>query len=264
MTINRQDLLDNLSSTLQAHPDVQAAWQGGAAAFSRVDEYSDIDLMVVANEGANEAVHTAIEAGLRDLGELDFKMEMPRPAWHGLNQVFYRLSGGNPFHFLDIAIGSKEKVLALSGTPVHGQPVLLFDKHSAFTPAPFDTAAHLKNIASRLEHHRAGYEMFRHLTLKEIKRGNAIEAFQYYASFTLRPLIELLRIQYNPVRYDFSTRYIHYELPVEIVSRLEPLYFTSDLEELSAKHAEASAWIKTLLDEINLESVRNTLEKEGS
>jgi hypothetical protein len=144
---------------------------------------------------------------------------------------------------------------------VHGKAVILLDKGDVFQPQGLDINAHMKAIEARLKYHRKGFEMFRHLTLKEFERANAIEAAQYYASFTLRPLLELLRIHHNPVRYDFSTRYIHYELPKDVIKRLEPLYFPADISDLRQKQAEASAWIQDLLQSIDLEAVRSDLEK---
>ena len=88
------------------------------------------------------------------------------------------------------------------------------------------------------------------LTVKEIQRGNHLEALAFYNAFTLRPLVEVLRIQYAPQRYNFHTRYVYYELPAEVVQDLEALYFIGDPQEISHKRQQAEAWFYQTLDNL--------------
>jgi hypothetical protein len=44
LEITHQDILTGLRQALEPLPYVNAMWEGGAAAFHRVDEWSDIDL----------------------------------------------------------------------------------------------------------------------------------------------------------------------------------------------------------------------------
>jgi hypothetical protein len=63
--------------------------------------------------------------------------------------------------------------------------------------------------------------------VKELKRGNYIEAISFYYATSIRPLVELLRIRYMnlPARHKFYTRYIHYDLPGEVVEKLGRLFY---------------------------------------
>jgi len=51
-------------------------------------------------------------------------------------------------------------------------------------------------------------------------------------------LVEALRIKYFPAHYDFRMRYIQYELPPEIVKRLEDLCFVSDKKDFRKNTCE--------------------------
>ena len=44
------------------------------------------------------------------------------------------------------------------------------------------------------------------------------------------------------MHYDFRMRYVQYELPKEVVKRLERLCFVSDGEDLQGKYLEARSW----------------------
>ncbi len=46
-------------------------------------------------------------------------------------------------------------------------------------------------------------------------------------------------MQYHPIHYDFGTRYVHYELPADVVQRLVDLHFVGDRCELPGKVKEA-------------------------
>jgi hypothetical protein len=90
------------------------------------------------------------------------------------------------------------------------------------------------------------------LILKEIYRQNRIEALSFYHGFTLRPLVEVLRIKYCPIRYDFHTRYVYYDLPSEVVRKLETLYFIANLDELREKHEDAGRWFHETREQLDI------------
>lgn len=94
--------------------------------------------------------------------------------------------------------------------------------------------------------------LFQTLTLKELHRGNHIEAVAFYHTFTLRPLVEILRILHCPARYDFHTRYVYYDLPGEVVQRLEPLFYPASADDLRAKRERAEQWFNSLIAQIDL------------
>jgi hypothetical protein len=78
-----------------------------------------------------------------------------------------------------------------------------------------------------------------------------IEAVAFYQSYTLRPLVEGLRILHDPTRYRFHTRYVQYDFPADDVRRLGELFFVADVRELAAKRARAECWFHEVLGAIH-------------
>ena len=103
--------------------------------------------------------------------------------------------------------------------------------------------------------------MFQILTLKELNRGNVIEAMPFYLGYTFRPLVELLRMEHCPQRYNYHTRYVHYDLPGDVVKRLEPLIYIESPEELNTAFETSGKWFRQLVDEIDMEEVRRKLNE---
>lgn len=101
--------------------------------------------------------------------------------------------------------------------------------------------------------------MFHNLAQKEIYRGNTLEAIAFY-HMLLAWLVEALRIQYNPLHHDFRMRYIHYELPPEIVSKLEWLHFIKDKDDLQEKYDEVVRWFPKTISEIDKKKIERQIE----
>ena len=79
MTLDRDRIITTLVSALQPLDYVEAVWQGGAAAFNRVDEWSDIDLVIDAHDDRAADVWPVIDDGLRGLSEVDLRYIVPNP-----------------------------------------------------------------------------------------------------------------------------------------------------------------------------------------
>jgi hypothetical protein len=230
--IGRDEILRVLDRALSPRPEVQAMWEGGAAALGRVDGYSDLDLQVAVDDSQVEAIWPVIESALSALSPIEIKYELPRPTWHGHAQAFYRLRDTSPYLLLDLVVmkaSAEEKFL----TPeIHGRVVVHFDKSGVVKPTPLDRQLLAGRLRARQATLVATFELFRVLTWKEIHRGHDLEALAYYQSFTLRPLVELLRIRHVPERHGFFLRYVDHDLPPEVVARLRPLAFVADLAAL--------------------------------
>ncbi len=59
-TISRASLLALLQSTLQRLPAVDAAWEGGSAAFDTHDKLSDIDAVAMVADDAIESTFASV------------------------------------------------------------------------------------------------------------------------------------------------------------------------------------------------------------
>jgi hypothetical protein len=251
-TLTREEILAALQAALEPRPDVYAMWQGGSAAFGRVDEWSDIDLQVdVADEHAEEIL-PLVERTLAALSPIDLKFELPQPAWHGHLQTFYRLGRAGRYLLVDFVVIKHSSPLKFLEEEIHGQAVVLFDKAGVISAPPLDRGALREKLRGRLEYLRTIFDLFQILTLKELNRGNALDALVFYTSYTLRPLVEVLRIRYKPERHDFGPRYLYVDLPAHVTQRVERLYFATDLEDLRRKQAEAERWFYEAIDAIDL------------
>ncbi|MBT8484113.1 MAG: nucleotidyltransferase domain-containing protein, partial [Phycisphaerae bacterium] len=81
--------------------------------------------------------------------------------------------------------------------------------------------------------------IFGGLVEKALNRGHIAEAVHFYHAFSLRPLVEVLRMKHCPDRFDFGARYIDRDLPEEWAERVHRLSLAGDAEAVRANHAEA-------------------------
>jgi hypothetical protein len=262
--LTRKDIIDNLITNLKQKDFVYALWEGGAASFNRVDEWSDIDLYLVVKDEKVEDAYKNMKHILKDISEIEVEFRLPEPVWHGHTQVFWRLEKTTPFLFLDTLFmkeSSKDKFLQYK---IHGKPLVHFDKIGIVKDDPIKVDSIIEKIKNRLEMLKMNFELFQVLTVKELNRGNDVEALSYYISYTFKPLVELLRIKYSPYHYNFFTSYVYYELPADIVKRLQKLYFVSDIEKLRELRDEAEDWFWDIARSINLDDLKIKLNKNNN
>lgn len=242
--IERNDILHKIHAVIQPLPYVHAMWEAGAAAFNRVDTWSDIDLQIDVEDEFADRILPIVESALRELSPLELVYRVQNPPFDLYAQVYYRLQETSPFLLLDLAVIRHSSPLKLLEPQMHGNAVVLLDRSGVVKDYPLDPDAWQKKLAARREELQISFPLFQTLTQKELRRGNYIEALAFYYSYTLRPLLELLRIQHAPYRYNFATRYVYYDLPREIVDRLEALYFIASPQELETKQRLAEVWFK--------------------
>ncbi|MBL8057531.1 MAG: hypothetical protein JNK29_12565 [Anaerolineales bacterium] len=249
MPLTREKILAGLRAALEPLEHVYALWEGGAAAFNRVDAWSDIDVMVDVEDERAAEVMALVEQTLAALSPITLKYETPQPAWHGHLQTFFQLQAAGPYLVVDLAVIRHSNPKKFLEPEIHGQALVHFDKRGVVAGAPaLDPAALREQIAARRATLRVLFPLFQPLTTKELQRGNLMEAVAFYNGYTLRPLVEVLRMRHCPARYNFHTRYVYYDLPPEAVGRLERLFLPAGLADLTAKQAEAEAWFWELLE----------------
>lgn len=242
----REQVLTAISETLVDQSYVLALWEGGAAAWGRVDQWSDIDLQMVVDDDRVDDAFATVEDVLTRLGGIDLAYRIPEPAWHGHSQRFYRLCEASPYLLIDLVVIRRSAPDKFLERELHGDPVVYFDKAGIAVAAAFDADAFRSRLDARRERLRTLFDMFQVLVRKEINRRNAIEAITYYQSYTLRPLVEALRMEHAPHHASFHTRYIEYELPAETVRRLQPLFYPRDLADLEKKLQQAIDWFREI------------------
>jgi len=63
-------------------------------------------------------------------------------------------------------------------------------------------------------------------------------------------------MEYSPYHYNFHTRYVYYELPDDIVQRLENLFFVGSMDELAEKRRQAEAWFGEVAAQLDQELLK--------
>jgi hypothetical protein len=249
--LTREIVIRALVEALRSLDYVHAFFEGGAAAFNRVDEWSDIDVYVVVDDDKVAVTFGAVEGALRSLSGIKQKYDVPQTGWPGVSQAFYRLEDTSEYLVIDLAVlklSSPEKFLE---PEIHGEAVFYFNKSSKVKPPPLNRKALAKKLRERLERLKARFDMFNIFVQKEINRDNGLEAIDLYHAITLASLVEALRIQHNPLHHDFRTRYIHHELPPKIVQNLEHLHFVKGNRDLQQKYRKATTWFHETVSEID-------------
>lgn len=260
--LKRETVIQTLANALKPLSYVYAFYEGGAAAFGRVDEWSDIDLYLIVEDTKVDESFLAVEETLKSISSIKQKYEVIQLPWPGVSQAFYRLENASEYLTIDLAIlklNSPEKFLQAE---IHGNVVFYFNKLDKINVPRFDRDVFVEKIGERLKRLQGRFDMFNNFVQKEINRGNFLEALDLYYTLVLGSLVEVFRIKHNPVHFDFRMRYVYYELSPEAVAELERLYFVKNVEELQAKYREAAEWFKKAISEVDRKEIMKQLMKE--
>ncbi|MDH5450995.1 MAG: hypothetical protein OEX77_08885 [Candidatus Bathyarchaeota archaeon] len=257
--LTREAIIQALANSLEPLDYVYAFWEAGAVAFNRIDEWSDIDLYLVVDDDTVEETFLAVENSLKSLSPIKQKYNVPHPPEAGLFQAFYRLEDVSEYLIIDLAVfklSSPDKFLE---PEIHGNAVFYLNKSDRVKPPSLDKDGLTTKVQKRLERLRARFDMFNNFTQKEINRGNYLEAIDFYRGLTLASLVEALRIKHNPVHHDFRMRYIHYELPSEVIKRLRYLFFVENEKKLQEKYLEATDWFHEILSTVDQKEIKRSI-----
>jgi hypothetical protein len=243
MDITRERVLEALKARLEPLDFIYSLYEGGAAAWHRADEWSDIDLGLALAEGRLEDAFAAVTAALEGLAPVDLVYDVPNPP--ATAQKLYHVRGSSPFLVIDLCFDFQDPAKPVDEAierDVHGDIICHFDKVSSPRYGRSDQEALAGRLRKRLAAMPAQFRLFQTMPLKELNRGNWVEAIVFYNNATLRLLVELLGIKYRPWQAGFHTRYIYYDFPAGVVRRLEHLYFVPRPEGLRERCDEAEAW----------------------
>jgi len=126
----REQVAEEIKSLLIKDKKVIAAWEGGSAATGFMDKYSDLDLAVVCEDDAVEAVYAKLEKLIEKNYGIERKYRVPEPAWHGFSQCFYKVGNVPELYYLDIAVIKRSIPDKFTEKDRHGDSVVWFEKES--------------------------------------------------------------------------------------------------------------------------------------
>jgi predicted nucleotidyltransferase len=239
-TLPRASLINALHQALWALPVVDAAWEGGSAAFGSEDPWSDVDAVAVVADDALAATWDAVEAALNALSPVALRYDVPDTRCYV--QRFYRLRDAGEFTVVDLVLIRRSDPLLFREVELHGHGRTWFDRTGVLVEKHLDAEQDLATARARVPALAAAFEMFQHLVTKERLRGRAVDALMFYQAFTWRPLVEALRLLHCPQRRVFGPRYLARDLPPAVCARIEALVFVRDLADLQQKHETARRW----------------------
>lgn len=244
-TITRSQLIDTLQRALQEMDAVDAAWEGGSAAFGGDDALSDVDAVVVVADDAVESTFTQVEAALQTLSPIALRHEVSGTT--GFAQKFYRLRDAGEFLVLDLVLMRRSDPLLFREVELHGRGRTWLDRRGLLVETHLDGERDMQQALARVPVLATSFAMFQHIVTKERLRANAVDALVFYQSMTWRPLVEALRLLLDPQRRVFGPRYTARDLPAEVCRRIEALAYVRDLDDLAAKHDEARRWFEACI-----------------
>jgi hypothetical protein len=223
-SLDRDRIIDAVRAAVEPHDWARAMYVAGSASFGRVDRWSDVDVGVAVADGRVEDGFAAVEAALTSLAPIETCWRV-NPPTHEKPQRVYKLAGADPFLLVDVGVlpASTPREKRFVERRRHGAPRVIFDLDGFTDDVPADPAAHRARLRARLDELKLRFAMTQTHPRKAAFRGEAAEAVVFYQAFTLRPLVEVLRMKHDPWRHDFDVRYLRFDLPDDVRRRLEPL-----------------------------------------
>jgi len=239
--LDRETLTNAITETLVAVPGVLAVWEAGSAAFDRLDEYSDLDIGVLAEPNVNEQIWARVMELFEQLGGLELSWHEPNPVFKGLDKNTFRFRRASRWLQLDLGIFTHPARELYNQPERHGRHRILYDPQGLLTPPPWDEQAHTLALRRALHHEILRFAVYHDFFKKELLREHTIDAFRMYTAFCVHPVASVLGMLFRPERWDYGLRYLHDDLPAEFAEKVERLCFVESPERLEERAAEAHA-----------------------
>lgn len=242
----RRGVIEALIARLLPLPAVRACFEGGSAATGRVDEFSDIDLVIVAPLAAADAAFDAVEAGLAARTRITHIWRVEPPPFPDTAQRFYFLADAPRFFAVDCVVVTEGGVPQFLERERHGEPLVYFDRGVKLRARPLDTAAMEERRARRWKQLQGAVPVYAMLVEKELARGRPLEALGFYQAL-LRALLEVLGMEHRPERFDFGWRYVESQLPEHARALLAHYAFVADERALRERAPRLAAELQQRL-----------------
>src|SRR5205807_4743165 len=158
--LSRESIVKALADELEPLSHIHAFWEAGAAAFGRVDEWSDIDLYIVVDDAAVPETFRVVEKTLESSSPIKVKHEVPWPPASGIFQRFYRLENTSEYLLIDLAVMTRSAPDKFLTKEIHGDAVFLFNKAGSVRIPAFDAEAFARGLLARRQRLRERMDLF--------------------------------------------------------------------------------------------------------
>ena len=234
-----------VSNALQPLACVLAGWESGSVAFDLADEYSDIDLNFLLDDASPiDPFYAAVEAALESVSPIVASHSQPPGR-------YFKLRDGGDFLLVDVCVFRTGSIAERLDVERHGRVRPLFDKGQWLRIDPSAEVSQVASRSARLEEIQAWFPVSQGFVRKAILRGRQVEALAAFWGYTLKPLVELLRMRHCPSRWDFGMRYLDRDLPGPVYAELRGILFVADSDDLAEHLSKATAWAERLLRELD-------------
>jgi len=249
---NRKQIIGALENGLKKCSFVFAFWLEGADAMGTVDKYSDIDIWLDVQDGREVNVIKKVRGILSRLAPLDFVHEINHPD-PKICQIFFHLKGSSEFLIIDVCVQSHSRDMLFTRGHKDEAVKVVFDKAGVVRFCDLDQAEFKRKLKLRIDELRKTFLFFQAWVMKGVRRNNFLEALSYYHSFVLAPLVELLRIYYEPTKREFGLKHVERDLPRSGLKSLEDLYKVNSTVDISVKTKAANQLFLKMLKKLKLE-----------
>jgi predicted nucleotidyltransferase len=246
----RRRIVEAVIARLLPLANVRACFEAGSAATGRLDDYSDVDLVIVTPLSAADAAFSAVEAALGALAEITHRWIVDPPPFADSAQRFYFLADAPRYFAVDCVVITEAAVEQLLERERHGEPLVYFDRTGRIRPRPADPTALAARRAKRREQLAGAVPVYAMLVDKELARGRPLDAYGFYQAL-LRLLLEVLGMQYRPDRFDFGWRYLETDLPPHERALLAHLAFVADDDALRQRSDQVAQELERRLGELD-------------
>ena len=242
------DWIPWLTAAAEADPDLRYLAIGGSATTGGFDEWSDLDVDVVAAPDTASAVYRRmLEAARRDFDVRDV-WEFSLADWPAGPHCFLNLQDRpgllqEPTRIVDLHVSDRIQHTRVD-VRRHGVPIVLHDPEGLLVLEDEDGSAALAQAVDQVRQRRTTGEW---LVNRAIARGHVAEATSWYLRFPLDGVVRLLRVQHCPWRHDFELRYLREDLPADVADRIEALVPGSTAASLEDLSRRCHAWLDELL-----------------
>ena len=245
--ITRNSIITKLVKTLKPLNYVHAMWEGGAAAFDRIDQYSDIDLYILAKKRKTNLIIKHVENALTSLSGINKQLSVNHSQWSDLTQIFYQLQRTSKYLLIDLVILNQESPEKFLDPRVHGKVIFYFNKSKNLKSNRL-SKRELSNFLIKYKNKlKLKFDLFNIFVQKEINRNHQVEAVNLYYKITMKTLIDLLRIKYSPYHYNFNLQYLSLEIPNRALQKLDTLNYIKNMDDLKEKYHKSTIWVNDLL-----------------